>query len=402
MLQYCRLFINNYYWLIVVLGFTGFVELPDWSMLLIIGILIVVAVLFSKRLITFNSTDLLFLLLMAYFLISFIFSSYPFRLYYLGVRSQIIPMFFFFIGKSKFFVDDKFLIKMKKPIMIAMVAGLVLYFWSPSWYIAKRTASLAVDATKSSFFEATRLSSFWSWSYMMGYSSLYFMMYFIKNLFEKKVSYTTYFCFIVAFAVLFFAQQRVSIVFFPIFLLLVSRYSGFMNIGRLKYVWGACILLVVAVGVFLVYYADEALLAYILERSVQSEENIVDQRFELFQDWVRFPLFGDGLGRYGHSAIYLFNKESITDCEYIRLINEVGIIGCSFLGMFYLIAMIRAFKYIKYYLFEFSVLLFLLAAMIGATPLENSSMQNYLLWYCMGRIFNKNVVKYKMIYEHGR
>lgn len=172
MLQYCRLFINNYYWLIVFLGFTGFIELPDWSMLLVVGTLLVAVVLFSKRLVTLNSADQLFFLLMAYFLISFIFSSYPFRLYYLGVRSQIIPMLFFFIGKSKFFVNDKFLIKMKKPMMIAMLAGLVLYFWAPSWYIEKRMASLTVDATEKSFFEATRLSSFWPWSYMMGYSSL--------------------------------------------------------------------------------------------------------------------------------------------------------------------------------------------------------------------------------------
>lgn len=369
-------------------------------MLLVVGTLLVAVVLFSKRLVTLNSADQLFFLLMAYFLISFIFSSYPFRLYYLGVRSQIIPMLFFFIGKSKFFVNDKFLIKMKKPMMIAMLAGLVLYFWAPSWYIEKRMASLTVDATEKSFFEATRLSSFWPWSYMMGYSSLYFIMYFIKDLFKKQVSYITYFCFAVAFAVLFFAQQRVSIAFFPIFLLLASRYGRFANIGRLKYVWGACALLVVAVGVFLVYYADEALLTYILERSIDSEENIVDQRFEMFQDWVNFPLFGDGLGRYGHFAIYLFDKPAIADCEYIRLINEIGIIGCSLFGMLYLMAMVRAFKYIKYYLFEFSVLLFLLAAMIGATPLENSSMQNYLLWYCMGRIFNSNVVKYKMMHEH--
>ena len=209
-------------------------------------------------------------------------------------------------------------------------------------------------------------------------------MNFIKHkIYEKrKLQYILYL--FIALATLFFAQQRVSIAFFLCFLIFITFFIKTKNKKRIIYLWGIIFVFILIAVFYLINYADESYIEYILNRSIDSEDNLIESRFGMFSSFWDISLFGDGLGRYGH-AVLLYNMKSITDCEYIRLMAELGIIGCLIFFIIYLKSIFIAFRY-KILMFEFLILLFNLAAMIGATPLENLSMQPFLLWYCIGRI----------------
>ena len=164
-----------------------YIGLPDLYSYVIIAFILSTIVLCHKSPITLNAMDMMIMLFIAYQIVSFLFSDYRFETYYYGVKAQIMPMAFYFIGRNAVFrKDNKFLDNMKYPMMFAFIVGLVLYFWQPSWYIAKKTMELAQTASSHRYYEVTRLSSFWPWSYAMGYGALYFIMYFSKDILVKS------------------------------------------------------------------------------------------------------------------------------------------------------------------------------------------------------------------------
>lgn len=369
-----------------------YIGLPDLYSYIIIVFTLSTIVLCRKSPIAVNTVDMMVMLFIVYQIISFLFSNYRVEIYYYGVKAQVMPMAFYFIGRNTFFrKDNKFLDNMKYPMMFAFVVGLILYFWQPSWYIAKKTMDLAQTASTHRYYEVTRLSSFWSWSYAMGYGSLYFIMYFSKDILVKKPQKIAYVYIVTAILVLFFAQQRVSITFFVLFIVIISFFG---NVDRKKIVrlWTYVCIVFLLILIWMLKYADADFVDYVLSRSVQSDENIVNQRFEMFGSFWNVSFLGEGLGKYGHAALG-YNKLSITDCEYIRLMAELGIMGCAIFFIIYLKSIFRAFIYRKALLFEFCIISFFLASMIGATPLENQSMQPFLFWFCMGRINSPILIK---------
>lgn len=393
MLKFLRSIINHYYTIFVLLGVFSFFDLPDIASLFILLVILCVLLSLQAKPMEWGWQDVLIVIFILYQVVSCAFSNYPIAIWYYGIKGQVMPILFYFLGRNMMFADNKMLENMKNPMMFAMTVGLILYFWAPSWYIARRTAQLMADASENSYFEHTRLSSFWPWSYTMGYGSLYFIMYYFKDFFADKIKKQTFICLLVAALVLFFAQQRASLGFGVLFFLFITVFGRYQNRKRLVYIWcfiGICVL---GITYYLLNYADAAFLEYVLNRSVDSDENLVNQRFQMFSSFWKVTLLGDGVGRYGHSVLH-YNMKSITDCEYIRLMCELGIVGCTILGIIFIRALWKAARHIKYYMFEFCILAFFLVAMIGATPLENTSMQPFLLWYCIGRIFNSRLLKF--------
>lgn len=349
------------------------------------------ALCFTCQRYKWKTQDVLVLSLIGYMLVSLGFSDYPVYLWYLGIKGQIVPMLFFFLGSGALFVDNRMMEKMRGPIMFAMVVGLLLYFFPPGWYLAKRTAELSADAAEMTVYECTRLSSFWPWSYAMGYGSLFFLMYYARDFFKDRMRLADVACFTVAFAVLFFAQQRVSIAFMPIYLGILVVWGRFRHKGRLLWILLTTVVFSGGIYLWMINYADSGFVDYVLKRSVDSDDNMVSERFKMFAHAFNPSWFGEGFGKYGHAAYFVYDMKTICDCEYMRLVNELGFIGTSLFALVYMRAVMTAFKYIKYYMFEFAILLFFLLAMIGATPLENGPMQPFLLWYCMGRVYNSRL-----------
>lgn len=383
-------YFNNYYNLYVLLAIVSFVGFTKGSSIEnMLSTIFVVAYLITRK-VRFKYCDILFLTFFFYQIVSLAFSSYPVYFWYVSVKSQIIPMMFYFIGRYMKKGELEMVSRMKVPMVFAMIVGLILYFWSPGWYIEKRLSGLSANASVTTIYESTRLSSFWPWSYAMGYGALFYIMYHMKELFEDKVKLTNIVCIVIAFLVLFFAQQRVSIAFFMVFLGLVTFFNPYNNRKRVLFIWIFLIAVSSLVFYILINHMDSELLDYIKKRSVDNDDDLVGDRFGMYSYFLKVSLLGDGMGRYGHSAFYLTGK-GVTDCEYIRILAELGIVGCAFLAMIFIKALRIGYSYIKTYFFEFCVVAFYLAAMIGATPFENYSMQPFLFWFCVGRIFNSEL-----------
>lgn len=387
-----------YYYIYVLLGILGFFNFPDISTYVTILLLASIIYTFKEQPIITNGMDRLILFYLLYQLLTCVFGGGEliYR-WWLTSKIQIVSMAFYFLGRYKIDEVEDFFNNMKFPMLFAMAIGLVLYFWSPSWYIERRTAGLSADSSMDAFYESTRLSSFWPWSYTMGYGSLFYFMFFYKKL-NDRINLSNVMIITVSLLTLFFAQQRVSIAFLLVFLGMVIFFNPYGKRKITYYILFAISVIAILILVYLFYFADSGLLDYILNRSVDKEDNIVDERFALFSHFFNVSFFGTGTGSCGHAA-YFATGSGITDCDYIRLFVELGIFGSFVLLLIFLLSIIRALRYYKIYFFELSVILFYLAAMIGATPFENYSMQPFLFWLCVGRLYNDSIITEK-IYEY--
>ena len=385
-----KLFIY-YYYIYVILGMFSFLHFPDYYAYVTIFLLASIFITFRNQPIINNGMDKLIILFLLYQLATCVLGgSGVLYNWWLTAKVQIASMVFYFIGRYRSDEVEKFFVNMKVPMTFAMIVGLILFFWAPSWYIERRTAILSSESNMESFYEATRLSSFWPWSYTMGYGSLFFFMYFYKYL-NNKINMENITSITISLLTLFFAQQRVSIAFLLVFLGMVIYFNPYNNRKVTFSILLSISVIAIIIFVYLFYFADSGLVDYILNRSVDKEDNVVDERFDMFIHFIKVSLFGTGTGTCGHAAYY-DSGNGVTDCEYIRLFVELGIIGSFILFLIFAKSIIRALKYNRIYFFELSVILFYLAAMIGATPFENYSMQPFLFWLCIGRVFNNSLI----------
>lgn len=143
--------------------------------------------------------------------------------------------------------------------------------------------------------------------------------------------------------------------------------------------------LIIALIVILVVYIDQDLIQYILNRSVNNESNMVSDRIGLYSKWLDDITFlGKGLGFSSHFARVFNDNNMISDCDYIRILNEEGLVGISILTIIFATILIIGIGKLRHHFFEYSIVIFLLVAMIGAAPLEHLPLHPYMYWYCIG------------------
>lgn len=392
--------IKNYYWLLVLIAASLVFGARDVSSLLIVLVILVTALCLSS--IKWEKIDLLVFLLLLYSLSSYFFveNTYPLRLYYLGVRSQIIPILFYFMARSEKFKSDDFFENFRAPLFFAMLCGVYFYFFQPGFYVAYKASVIWNDfnsdiSTLSGhiLYELTRFSSFWPHSYFMGYSSLFLFMYS-----SKKIVVDNYYnkldlaCFALSFFCLFFAQQRVSIAFCLAFFLALTVYATIKRLPSVKLLyilWGSAIVFCVGIVFVVMNYLSVDFVEYVLNRSLNYEGNLVGDRISLFDKFIeKLSLLGSGLGCYSHGAIEM-GYQGIPDSDYVRVPAELGMFGfASLLGVcFY--ALFCGAKIFKYAFFEVCTLCFCFVAMIGAAVWELGTLQPFLYWFCIGHIINK-------------
>ena len=348
--------------------------------------------------IRFRPIDVLLLIYIAYCLFSYGWGDVSLEIYADGIVTQLMPISMYFLMRMPQFKNSTFLDDMKWPLLFSFISALFLYFINPSWYMAFKTQGWSYEYSGIMFYERTRLSGFWPWPYFIGYMALFYLMWEIKKLIDNKyrkdnisliISISSIF---IALLVLFFAQMRVTIAYFVIYCVLVYVYSSKVNKKKSRTFIKVLIIVIVAIfvlGLITLNYVDSDLIDYILGRSINSESNIVTDRFGIFQDYLStISMFGEGLGSFSHFARF-FGKHYVSDCEYIRIPNEIGVFGFTLL----LIILLTIFHYgvrnFRFCFFEVSVMLFLFIAMIGAAPFEHLPLHPYFYWFCMGRIVTK-------------
>ena len=392
--------VKYYYWYLVAIAASLMFGFRDVSFVLILVVVGTVLVSYSSiRWKWFDGVVFVYLLysLVSYFFVEY---AYSFRLYYLGIRAQIIPLLFYFIARSKHFKTDAFFENFRQPLFFAMLCGVYFYFFQPYFYVSYKADviwnnfdSNVNDLSGKLLYEFTRMSSFWPHSYFIGYSSLFLFMYAAKKIVVdncyRKFDLA---CFALSFFCLFFAQQRVSIAFGVLFLVALTFYATMKKLparNLLYMLWGGTIVFGIGIFFIVMNYLDVDFIEYILNRSVNYEGSLVGDRFALFDTFFKdISFFGSGLGRYGHGAVeegYM----GIPDSDYIRVAAELGIFGLVLLLGICLYTLSCGLKIFKYAFFEFCTLCFCLVAMIGAAVWELGTLQPFLYWFCIGHIQSK-------------
>lgn len=389
-----------YYWWLVAIAASLMFGVRDVSSVLIVVVVAVLAKGVSS--IRWKAMDIIALFFLIYSMITYFFAeyTYPMRLYYLGVRSQVVPMLFYFIARSKFFKSDDFFENIRAPLFFAMVVGVFFYFFQPAFYVAYKASVIWAnfdanvnDLSGKLLYEFTRMSSFWPHSYFIGYSSLFLFMYSSKKIVIdnccKKFDLA---CFGLSFFCLFFAQQRVSIAFCLLFFFALTVYATFKRLPTRSFLYALWVgTIIFGVGIFFVVmnFLDVDFLDYVLNRTVNYEGSIVGDRFDMFSEFIkRLSFFGAGLGRYGHGAVEL-GYIGIPDSDYIRVPAELGIFGLVILMIICLGSLFNGIKIFKYAFFEVCVICFALVAMLGAAVWELGTLQPFLYWFCLGHIQSK-------------
>ena len=383
-------FVNNYYLLFVIVGLTQMLGISGvWTIISYLSFLFALTIVTDLE---YSICDLLVCFFIIYSLSTyFLFGDYPIEIFIASIRDQIFPISFYFFARSKHMQDCQIMHNAIIPLVISFIIGFFLFFLSPSWYIDYR---LNGDYNRSigNYYNLTRMSSFWSSSYFVGYSALFVIIYIISNtlFYNEKIRYYGIIL-LISFLALLFAQQRISIGFLGLFLIIACVYSLKNRIisPKLFFIYlFAIILLIMIVVILITTYMDEEYVTFVIERSTESEDGMIEDRINLFEEYISSISFlGDGFGKYSHNAM-LYDMPCISDCEYIRTPNEIGIFG---MGLFLFIAL-SSFSLLtnrnRLLCFESFCLAFYLLAMIGATPLEVSQQQPFLLWYCIGKAQN--------------
>lgn len=392
--------IAYYYWWLVAIAASLMFGVRDVSSVLIVVVVAVLAMGVSS--IRWKTMDIIAFFFLIYSMITYFFAeyTYPMRLYYLGIRSQVVPMLFYFIARSKFFKSDDFFENIRAPLFFAMVVGVFFYFFQPAFYVAYKASVIWAnfdanvnDLSGKLLYEFTRMSSFWPHSYFIGYSSLFLFMYSSKKIVidncYKKFDLA---CFGLSFFCLFFAQQRVSIAFCLMFFFALTVYATFKRLPTRSFLYALWVgAIIFGIGIFFVVmnFLDVDFLDYVLNRTVNYQGSIVGDRLDMFSEFIkRLSFFGAGLGRYGHGAVEL-GYIGIPDSDYIRIPAELGIFGLVILMIICLGSLFNGIKLFKYAFFEICVICFALVAMLGAAVWELGTLQPFLYWFCIGHIQSK-------------
>ena len=376
-----------WYFLFVATQITKIFNIRDWYSILVL--LIVVVGLRSMSKIRWYNADFLVLGIMIYSLVSFSFSSYNSELFYYGVKNQFVCMFFYFIARSSDFSNADFIKNFKWAMLIVIIFGIVLYFYPPQWYTSYRYSALLAEEGSRSFYEHTRMSSFFPHPYFLAYGSCFFIILLVKQiLYDGKANKFNYAFLLLAFFTLFFSQMRVAIGYTLLFFVSTVLYNIFFRHKKNRFLQMLAISL--PLGILLVYLIfsniDNNFLDYIVNRSTGYEGNIVEDRFEMFsKGYAYISVFGNGLGRFGHAAVYR-NLPSVHDCDYVRILCEFGFIGSLLLLITILYIIGQGFKNLDKSFFDVFAAVFFLFAMLGAAPLESTSQHCFLLWFCLGSI----------------
>lgn len=360
--------------------------------------------LFTKRMVErkIDFIDLLILLLIVFIIISSLFSKVDFQNLYIGISTQLLMMLFFFVGRSKYASDYSFFNRAIVVVVFVSICGLVLYFYNPGWYLEMKMEKSGVSHSYSVQFayEMMRLSAFWPYPYWISYGSAIVYSYIIIIGYQfGKLSIKMMALLLFLLGILLLAQQRLPL-FITMFVSLFFIIGGLNKKKSLPYFkLNICLYLLVVAAAFitLVSVIDIDMLERLyskIEEASGGAEFLAD-RSSIFSDVSSksLSLFGDGLGYYSLNRADV--GVTISDHQYLKILYENGVLG--FLGYItiFVLCILKGIRNYRDNLFELTIVAMYLLAMSGANCLCVEEQHPAVFWFCCGRLFNNNCLKYK-------
>lgn len=349
----------------------------------------------------------IFTLFLLYNLMSIIWyaiNGVTFQCYMNEIFNSIPAMFFFYIGMSDKRKDDRFLRYFLYSCTICMLIGFFLYLTTPSWFlsglaeIASNRWHSQWEYTESDMASMIRFSSYLPETYeadifaifAFGISVAFFYNH--KKFYSDKFSYLFLF---VNFLAAIMTQQRVAmaaVVCFLVFFL----YWGYRHNNKkeaTKIISIVAFFIIILIPFAFKYFADRMdVIADLLTGRMEnmSMSKALGERsyqLKLLTNHWDNPIFGHGIGA-GGSVARSFGHPAVSDCSYIEMLYELGVVGFAFYFFILVKTALRGLKFLRYYIPELCIIGFVAIACIGSNTLTMGFLCVLPFWYCLGRIWN--------------
>ena len=323
------------------------------------------------------------------------------------IMNTLPAMLFFLVGyndkrKSRSYYDLMMYIG-----SAVLFLGIICYVLTPGWY----TNSLVEARNNSQFssfeyndellLESLRFSSFFEDSYPVSLLSVYILSISLFNYFrrDEKIKYSLI-CVFISFVSAILCMHRVSIASAILILLGFLGFEFFKGKGKQIFLIILSVLFVIFVSSLVSETIYERLIALQDMLTNRTEDMSFSSAYnerqglsnKLMSQW-RFPIFGHGLGSGGPTSRFL-GYGGVTDAAYTKLLFENGIVGMALFAVLMITSILRGFSYFRYYIVELSIACFIALAMTGSNTLSLAYLYILPFWYMLGRIWNKDYLKY--------
>ena len=350
-------------------------------------------------------TFTVFCLLVALSFIQYTYNERPFICYINDASNYLAAMLYFYVGITDDRPGRTFYNKMMFSIAIVFILGLFCYVTTPPWYIDRNVEIMSqetgVEYGENSMLEALRFGAFFGDSYSVSHLSV-----FCSAVALFAIAYTqgrdriiAIVCLIVGLVSSITSMHRASIlgsviaiVMYVYFNLKTDRHKANTIVILLS------IFVVLALFMFLPSTTERVgdIAGMVTERvddNMDLNKALQERKFtKELMSGMKFFVFGHGLGS-GGGSVRAFGFPGITDMQYIKMFYENGFVGAVLFILIILRTIMRGVKYIRYYLTEIIIVLFILAAMMGSNSLSIYYFIVFPFWYAVGRINNSNYLQ---------
>lgn len=346
-----------------------------------------------------------FLVVVTFSFIQYIYNGRPIICYIRDASNYIAAMLFFYIGV----IDDRpgrpFYKKLAFSIAFVFAIGLFFFVTTPSWYISRNLDIINTQAdvqySENSMMDQFRYCAFFGDSYSVSHLSVFCVAIALFSVaYDKgRTKLLAIVCLLIGLASSIASMHRASILGSALALMTYAYFNHKTH----RYKENALIALfsIIVVFVFLMIMPSFTerlgdiwgMVTERVEGNMDVNKAVGERKFtkEVLSS-MQFFMFGHGLGSCGGS-VRSYGFPGITDMQYIKMFFENGIIGAIlFIGII-VRALRRGIKYIRYYMTEVAIILFILVAMLGSNSLSIYYFIVYPFWYAVGRISNDSYLQ---------
>lgn len=350
----------------------------------------------NEQVLSFNRYDwMMILFIIGNVLVGFVLGK-DLKLGVYGFRMTYLPMLFYFLASSSFSPKEQILRMLHYVFVwigIISVAGIFIYLVFPEFNIEMLGTVSKIIPKYAGFVRLTSL--FWT-PVVFGSITMVGTLYFLYKSFESK-SYWNYIFQFVLIASTFMSISRgpIIILYMGIVILCVlgrKWKSLFFSLGLTALFLSITALSMKSTDRITTWFKDTTVSTMKMEKGVVR----VDLLTTAIQEVKENP-FGRGLGKSGHVATRFYKASDkkrkdlsivTTDCWYIKLISETGVMAFLFYVYISIYLFIESIKYLRKNQFDFYGFLFTIFIIINIQNLLSNVLDfyflSYLYWFLIG------------------
>ncbi len=347
----------------------------------------------------------IFLLLVTFSFIQYLYNNRPIACYITDASNYIAAMMFYYVGVS----DDRPNRSFYKWLMYSTITvfsiGLICYILTPSWYVARSleivNASSELQYGEESMLEQLRFGAFWGDSYSVSHLSVFCIAIALFDMAyeEDRKKIIAIICLVIGLASSVASMHRASILGSILALSLFAFFNYKTHRHKTNiYFFLICVLSITVLLLFTNSLNErfESILGMLTERvddNMSLNKALNERKFtKEVMSSMQFFIFGHGLGS-GGGSVRAYGFPGINDMQYIKMFFENGVVGAILFISIITRTLYRGFKYIRYYLTELAIIMFILVAMLGSNSLSIYYFIVIPFWYAVGRVNNLKYFK---------